>query len=264
MDLDQWMQPIRPLSPVQGLKQMMKSDWLAPTNLEMFDAFDELDTLMNHDIDWLHKPDFMAVQPRVQQKYRVTVDCPGFVPMKNAIKCDIKNNVLTCSGREEDKDASGDFSVREFKKTYVLPENVESDKMVSFMPVAGKLVVEIPLKETPLHMNVDLMPKIVETKEGGKEVRMNFGVPQNIEPAKVHVSIKDRDLIVRADDSKKSKDTTSKIHYYKRCTLPANTDFEKLNVKWDEHKLICSAPLRTDMKTAIRDVPIERPLQIGQ
>jgi HSP20 family molecular chaperone IbpA len=254
---------MRPMTPVQDLKQIMKSDWLAPTSLDMFDAFDELDTLMNHDIDWLNKPDFMPVQPRVQQKYRVTVDCPGFVPMKNAIKCDIKNNVLTCSGREEDKDASGDFCVREFKKTYNLPENCECDKMVSFMPVEGKLVVEIPLKETPLHMNVDLLPKIVDTKEG-KAVTMNFCVPQNIEPSKVHVSIKDRDLIVRADDSHKSKDKTSKIHYYKRCTLPANTDFDHLNVKWENNKLVCCAPLRTDMKKAIRNVPIEKPMQIGQ
>lgn len=263
MDLDSWMSPMRPMNPVQDLKQMMKSDWLAPTNLDMFDAFDELDTLMNQNIDWINKPEFMQpLQPRVQQKYRITVDCPGFVPMKNAIKCDIKNNVLTCSGREEDKDASGDFCVREFKKTYNLPENVEINKMVSFMPVEGKLVVEIPLKETPLHMNVDLLPKIVDTKEG-KAVTMNFGVPQNILPSKVHVSIKDRDLIVRADDSHKSKDKTSKIHYYKRCTLPVNTDFDKLNVKWDKNKLVCSAPLRTDFK-AVRNVPIEQPMQIGQ
>lgn len=251
-----------PLNPVQDLKQMVKSDWLTPTSLEMFDAFDELDTLMNRDIDWVHKPDFVPLQPTVQQKYRITVDCPGFAPLKNAIKCDIKNNVLTCSGREEDKDASGDFCVREFKKTYKLPDNVESNKMLSFMPVEGKLVVEIPLKETEQHKNRDLLPRIVDTKEG-KAVTMNFGVPQNIEPSKVHVSIKDRDLIVRADDSHKSKDKTSRIHYYKRCTLPINTDFDKLNVKWDQGKLTCSAPLRTELK-AVRNVPIERPMQIKQ
>lgn len=269
MDLDSWM---RPMTPIQDVKQVTRPDWylkptnldlaLAPTSLDMFDAFDELDTMMNHDIDWLHKPDFLPVQPRVQQKYRITVDCPGFVPLRNAIKCDIKDGVLTVSGREEDKETTGDFCVREFKKTYNLPENAEYEKMVSFMPVAGKLVVEIPLRETPLHLNADLLPRIVDTKDG-KMVSMNFGVPEQIEPSKVHVSIKDRDLIVRADDSIKSKDKTSKIHYYKRCTLPANTDFDKLSIKWDQHKLACTAPLRTDVR-AVRDVPIERPMEIGQ
>jgi HSP20 family molecular chaperone IbpA len=241
-----------------------QANWLTPTSLDMFDPFDELDTLMSQDIDWMHKPEFLPIQPRVQQKYRITVDCPGFVPLRNAIKTEIKNNVLTVSGREENKGENvGDFSVKEFKKTYNLPENVEVDKMVSFMPVAGTLIIEFPLRETLGHLNKDLLPQIVDTKEGGKAVSMCFGVPKNIDPSKVHVSIKDRDLIVRADVKKKDKDTTSKIHFYKRCTLPANTDFENLTVKWDKNMLKLSAPMRTDMK-AVRNVPIERPMEIAQ
>ncbi len=77
MDLDSWM---RPMTPVQDMKQLNKPDYylkptdfdstLAPTTLDMFDAFDELDTVMNNDIDWLHKPDFLPLQPRVQQKVK--------------------------------------------------------------------------------------------------------------------------------------------------------------------------------------------------
>lgn len=251
-----------PMTPLNDMKQMMMMPKMGPTSLEMFDPFDELDTLMTQDIDWLHKPDFLPVQPRVQQKYRITVDCPGFVPQKHAIKTDIKGNVLTVSGREEDKEPSGDYSVQEFKKSYTLPENVMTDKMVSFMPMAGTLVVEFPLKESKMHLNVDLMPKIIDTDKG-KAVTMTFGVPENIDPSKVHVSIKDRDLIVKAEDTKKTKDSTSKIHYYKRTTMPANTDFDKLNIKWDQHKLLCNAPLKTEMRS-IKNVPIDRPMEIQQ
>lgn len=265
MDLNTWMDPMAPVISNMPTVGSLVKQLVAPSSLEVFDPFDELDTLMSQDIDWLNRPDFlMPMQPRVQQKYRITVDCPGFVPLRNAIKTDIKNNVLTVSGREETKAEGTDFHVNEFKKTYNLPDNVEADKMVSFMPYAGTLVIEMPLKETQGQLNKDLFPQIVDTKEGTKAVQMSFGVPKNIDPSKVHVSIKDRDLIVRADEKKKDKDSTSKIHYYKRCTLPANTDFDNLKVKWDNDKLALSAPLRTDMRKAVRNVPIERPMEITQ
>lgn len=123
------------------------------------------------------------------------------------------------------------------------------------MPMTGTLVIEIPLRETNLHMNADLMPKIISTKEG-KAVSLNFGVPANIDPSKVHVSIKDRDLICKADDVKKTADTTSKLHYYKRTTLPENTDFDKMKVTWEKNKLMCSAPLKQVQKH-IKTIPIE-------
>jgi len=74
---------MRPMTPFTDLKQVARPDWylkptnldlaFAPTSLDMFDAFDELDTLMNYDIDWLNKPDFLPVQPRVQQKVKKTI-----------------------------------------------------------------------------------------------------------------------------------------------------------------------------------------------
>lgn len=246
LNLDDWMQPLS-----------MQGSLMGPTSLDMFDPFDELDTLMGKNIDWLHKPDFLPLQPIVQQKYRITVDCPGFQPVKDNIKTEINGNVLTVSGHVEDKDASGDFSVRQFKKTYDLPEGALTDRMVSFMPVAGSLIIEIPLKEKKMHLNEDLFPKLTND---GKSMSLSFGVPDNIDMDKVHVSIKDRDLIIRADDTKKSKDSTSKMHYYKRTTLPPNTDFDKLKVSFDKHKLTCSAPVTTQMRS-IKNVPIERAIK---
>lgn len=253
MDMDSWM---RPSSLWADTSLINPNSMMGPSSLEMFDPFDELDTLMSKDIDWLRKPEFLPIQPRVQQKYRITIDCPGFEPRRNTIKTDIQGNTLIVSGHEEEKVSSGDYQTREFKKTYELPEGAETSKMVSFMPMTGKLVIEIPLKETNLQMNVDLMPKIIDTKEG-KVVSLNFGVPANIDPSKIHVSIKDRDLICKADDVKKTADSTSKLHYYKRTTLPENTDLDKLKVMLDKNKLMCSAPLKEGQKS-IKSVPIER------
>jgi hypothetical protein len=55
MDLNSWMAPL-------------KSDWSAATTLDLFDPFDELDTLMSQDIDWISKPEFLPIKPDVQQK----------------------------------------------------------------------------------------------------------------------------------------------------------------------------------------------------
>ena len=56
MDTESWLRPLM-------------EDVAAPTSLDLFDAFDELDTLMARHIDWIREPQPLeALQPRVQQK----------------------------------------------------------------------------------------------------------------------------------------------------------------------------------------------------
>jgi len=241
-DMDRWMQPAN----------------FGPSTLDLFDPFDELDHTISRNLEWLNKPEFLQpfpMFPKVPQKYRITVDCPGYSP-KN-IKTDINGNVLTVTGREEDKHEGGDFSIREFKKTYTLPETSECDKLVSFMTRHGHLVIEVPLREKQSHLNMDLFPKIVDTENGGKAVSLRFQVPENIDPSKVSVSIKDRDLIVKAEDKVEKPDSTSRFYYYKRTTLPENTQFDALKCNYDNHQLSISAPLDLDFKK-VKTIPIEQ------
>ena len=131
-------------------------------------------------------------------------------------------------GREEEKDDGENYQIKEFKKSYNLPDRCESDNLVSFMATPGQLVIEIPLKETITHMNTDLFPKLIDADNGGKVVSLDFNLPENINVDKIQVQIKDRDLIVKVEDKMEKKDTMSKFYYYKRTTLPDNTDFDKL------------------------------------
>lgn len=118
------------------------------------------------------------------------------------------------------------------------------------------MVIEVPLKETHLHQNVDLFPKIVDKPGGGKEVTLGFQVPENIHPEKVSVSVKDRDLIVKAEDKLEKPDGVSKFYYYKRTTMPENTDFNHLKCHWDNHRISINAPLNLEHKPH-RKIPIE-------
>jgi HSP20 family molecular chaperone IbpA len=118
----------------------------------------------------------------------------------------------------------------------------------------------MPLRETTTHPDSDLFPKITDVAGGGKMVSLNFRVPASIDPAKCHVTIKDRDLIVKAEDKVQRPDGTTKFYYYKRTTLPENTDFNALKCNWTNHKLSVEAPLNVDYKP-VRKVAIENKKQ---
>jgi len=244
-DMDQWF--VKP------------QNYFGPSNtLDLFDPFDELDSTIGRNLQWLNKPEFlplMPVIPKVPQKYRIIVDCIGYNP--KSIKTDVKDFKLTVYGREEVKHEGDDFSVKEFKKTYKLPEHAECDKLVSFMTSNGQLVIEVPLKETNQHSNTDLFPRIVDGENGTKFVNLNFTVPEKIHPDKVHVNIKDRDLIVKAEDKVEKPDGISKFYYYKRTTMPENTDFDQLKCVYNNHRIEVTAPLNLDYKTHHKTVPIE-------
>jgi len=191
--------------------------------------------------------------PTIPQKYRVSVDCAGFDP--KSIKTEIHGRKLTVTAKEEHKVSSDNYSTKEFKKTYDLPENAETDKLVSFMTSHGNLICELPLKETQASLNQELFPKIVD-ENGHKVVKMDFSIPMNIDPSKVTVSIKDRDLICKAEDKVTRPDGSTRFYYYKRSTLPENTDFDKLKCHFENGRLAIAAPLRTDFKS-MRHIPIE-------
>ena len=93
---------------------------------------------------------------------------------------------MTISGAEGDqsKKDQADYSVREFKKTYELPNYVDTKRLVSFMTDDGTLVVEFPWKQE--FRTNDLMP-IVD--EANKTVTMNVKVPEGIDPNKLHVRL---------------------------------------------------------------------------
>lgn len=111
--------------------------WLQPENLGMglssispldvFDPFDELDRLMSKNLNWLNVPQFMQtmapVEPLFPRKFRVSADISGFTP--NSIKTEISDDKkrLIISGKEgEEKKTEENYSLREFRKSYNLPE----------------------------------------------------------------------------------------------------------------------------------------------
>ena len=238
--------------------------------LDVFDPFDEFDRAMNRHLKWLNIPHEFAdafwprpwsVPPR---KYRVTVDCRGYSP--SSIKTEIRDNKLIVTGQEGAKtNHDDDYSVREFKKTYDLPVNVESEKLVSFLAPNGRLVVEIPIKQDAASENgavatrgyEDLFPKIVDAGDGAKQVSMRVSIPKNIDPSKVSVTCKDREVIVKAEEKLEKSDETTQMHYYRRTTMPENADLGNLKCELDKSNVLTiTAPVDPNYQSSQRNIPI--------
>ena len=230
--------------------------WFLPT-LDTFDPFDELDHMMGRNLEWLTVPPILQIrQPEVPRKYRISLNCAGYDP--KSINTEIKERSLYIHGKEEEKDENGDFSTKEFRKTYNLPENVETDKLVSFVTKQGQLVVEIPLKIEDQEKSTedDLFPKIIDSKEGGKLVTMKCSIPKNVDPSKLSVTCKDRDLVIKAEDVQENEDKYSRRYYYKRCTMPENTNFNELKCHFENNLLTIEAPVNPDVEK-YHEIPIQ-------
>jgi HSP20 family molecular chaperone IbpA len=229
--------------------------WFNPT-LDNFDPFDEMDRMLSRNLEWINRPSFlepMPVIPKVPRKYRVTVDCAGYAP--SSLKTEIIDGKLVVHGKEDTKTKSGDFSTKEFRKTYKLPKHCETDKMISFVTPMGLMVVEVPLKLETGTVE-DLVPKIVDTKEG-KRVEMVCTLPTEVNPEKLEVTCKDRDIIIKGEDVQEKPDSVSRFHYYKRCTLPENTDLSAVKCTMENKKLKIEAPINPALTTSQRVIPIE-------
>ena len=108
------------------------------------------------------------------------------------------------------------------------------------MTSEGVFVVEVPLRTLPPSR---LQPEIVETAGGAKEVSVRLNLPHNVDPQKLQISVKDRDLIVHVYDETVRTDVTSKVYYFNRTRLPDNADTSRLMCVHEGHELKITAPL---------------------
>lgn len=263
-----------------GSDSLLGPSSLAPiSTLDVFDPFDELDRMLGRNIMWLDVPNVLrgaidqVQQPRVPQKYRISLDCRNYRP--SSIKTEISEDKtkLVVSGREgsapkgqqQKQQPEEDFTLREFRRTFTLPPNVKLDEMVSFITKSGHLIIEIPMvvekkKEEETRGQDDMVPRLVGGEGDQKFVEINMMLPSSIKPENVRVTCKDRDLIVQAEQKQEGADKSgqSQVFFYRRSLLPENTDFRELKCTWDKNQLRVRAPVDVNFeRIASRSFPIE-------
>lgn len=228
------------------------------STLDLFDPFDELDHTVSRNLSWIDRPHFVTSsltqaqpQPRVADRYRITIDCSGYNPKSIATKVSEDKSKLIVTAKDGEVKADGDdYSVREFKKTYSLPGNVETEKLTSFLTSNGNLVIEMPIKreEHKLTLVNDGHLQVVD-ENGLKTLKLNLSVPTGIDPSKIKVTCKDRDLIVQAEEKTENDHQKSQVYYYRRSTLPENTDFSSLKCSFENNQLSITAPVHPEQNT---------------
>jgi HSP20 family molecular chaperone IbpA len=264
-------------------------DWMRPEpllglgTLDIFDPFDELDRSLGRNIMWLDVPEALRAavttpQPRVPRKYRIQVRCEGFSPssIKTKLSEDKKQLVVHAKEGAGPAGDKSNYTLREFRRTYNLPDNVDTDQLMSFMTSNKRLIIEMPIREKEQEkqqqkeqLQEDLLPRITDTEGGQKQVQMNMVLPSNIDPAKIKVTCKDRDVIVQAESKQDTSDQQSQLFYYRRTTLPENANLTELKCTFDNNRLSIKAPLDLSLDQSPRTIPVEfaqkqQPLQQQQ
>ncbi|CAF1022036.1 unnamed protein product [Adineta ricciae] len=249
-------------------------------SLDLFDPFDEVDLAshrMQSALQWLQDP------PRLQRelcpvtghkkrahtdKFRVTLDVSGYKPEDLSVK--VVGRKLFIDGKQEFREGE-DFSTKEMRKTYDIPENASFEHMTSFLTAKGTLVVEFPLitpvKERDDHhhqvqqysahvkeFNFDeffksaFEPKISDDAEkSGKKIDLSLDMT-GFRPDQIQIHLKDHDLIVQAESSSSDKQHTARSYIYKAVTLPPNIDVEHMrSFLHDGKRLVITAPYHEDM-----------------
>ena len=67
-----------------------------------------------------------------------------------------------------------------------------------------------------------------QVSEDGTSILLNFKLPDHVDPNKINVSTKDRDVIVKVEDKIEKNNSTTEYSYYQRSSLPSNVDFESM------------------------------------
>lgn len=256
-------------------RQLFDFDNFFGRSLDLFDPFDEVDLAshrMQSALQWLQDP------PRLQQelcpvtghkkrphtdKFRVTLDVNGYKPEDLSVK--VVGRKLFIEGKQEFREGE-DFSVREMRKTYDIPENASFEHMTSFLTSKGTLVVEFPLvtetKQRDDHQhqlqhvgdsvkqfNFDdffksaFEPKIsADNEKGGKKIDLSLDMT-GFKPEQIQIHLKDHDLVVQAESSAADKNHTARSYIYKAITLPPNIDVDHMrSFLHDGKRLIITAP----------------------
>ncbi|KAI0978682.1 hypothetical protein GJ496_005428 [Pomphorhynchus laevis] len=242
-------------------------------SLDFFDPFDRWDLSLNphhvNSVNWIREPPHLSDRPL--NKFRVTLPATGYD--KSDITTSISGNILTIHGRHSDHQDGNGYNAREFSRKFDLPRNIDESKMTSFLTGGGMLVVEMPFmveqqsrlqqsQTTDMQLRSkspsdfyrsDFLPHIVNDNNGLKKLEINVPLP-NYQPDEIQLTLKDHDLILKAESTKSDNLKYGRQYLYRQVTLPKETNTNMLSSTLEDGTLHIEAPL-LDSTTVI---PIQK------
>ncbi|CAF3436613.1 unnamed protein product [Rotaria sp. Silwood1] len=77
------------------------------------------------------------------EKYRVQLNIAGFNP--ETITTKVEGRKVIVEAKQEDRQPNGDYTIRELRKTYELPEHVDTKRLASYVTPNNMLVIKVPI-----------------------------------------------------------------------------------------------------------------------
>jgi HSP20 family molecular chaperone IbpA len=196
-----------------------------------------------------------SIIPVLSEKFRVQLNVAGFNP--DTIKTRVEGRKVIVEAKQEDRDTNGDYSVREIRKTYDLPEHAESSNLASFVTPNNMLVIEVPINrplverrpsqtmadaqalslfgqfrdpffDYPSFMaSSEFRPQIIDIGNGQRQIKLSLAV-RNYRPEQIKVSVKNNELRVEAEHIYQDNNRSERSFLTKSIALPPGTQVDQL------------------------------------
>jgi HSP20 family molecular chaperone IbpA len=195
------------------------------------------------------------------EKFRVQLNVAGFNP--ETIKTKVEGRKVIIEAKQEDRQADGDYNIRELRKSYELPEHADANHLASYITPNHVLVIEVPIQnpETERRMaqakneneklaqfgqhrdpsfdynrflsGSDFVTKIIDKEDNQKQLQMSMEM-KNYKPEEIKVSVKNNELIVKGERQHKDENRSERVFFFKSTTLPPGTQTEQLQSYFTE------------------------------
>jgi HSP20 family molecular chaperone IbpA len=229
-----------------------------------FDTYPTALTIRPNAFRWINQPQRLTHGSRPSQpsspaphaeKFRVQLNVAGFNP--ETVKTKVEGRKVIVEANQEDRQADGDFNIRQLRKTYELPEHADASRLASYVTPNNMLVVEVPIQNPETERRLqqaknekqsltqfgqhrdplfdyagflggsDFQPHIVDKGNNQKQLEMTVGM-KNYRPQEIKVSVKNNELIVQGEHTHKDANRSERSFFFKSTTLPPGTQIDQL------------------------------------
>jgi len=255
--------------------------------LDLFDPWRDFDTfptalsMMPNEFRWINEPLRPTTTRLPSEKFRVQLNVAGFNPQ--TIKTRVDGRKVIVEAKQEERQPSGDFSHREIRKTYDLPEHADASHLTSYVTPNNMLVIEVPIRSPEAERRLqqaqkderslaqfgqyrdptfdyagfvggsDFQPRVVDKGNNQKQLEMTVGM-KSYKPQEIKVSVKNNELIVQGEHRHKDANRSERSFFYRSTTLPPGTQVDQLESRLtDDGQLKIEAPF-VEQKEATKSI----------
>jgi len=247
--------------------------------LDLFDPWRDLDTvptalaIQPNAFRWISQPQQSltnnARPPQTPssaaphtEKFRVQLNMAGFNP--ETINTKVEGRKVIVEAKQEDRQAEGDYHIRQLRKSYELPEHADASRLASYITPNNMLVVEVPIQNPENERRMeqakkneqnlaqfgrqlhplfdyagflggsDIQSHIVDKGNNQKQLEMTVGM-KDYQPQEIKVSVKNNELIIQGEHVHKDDSRSERSFFYRSAMLPPGTQVDQLKSHMEDN-----------------------------